>query len=72
MSNKKKLTPKQQQYQALAKEKEPKRPVLLNCLRAFISGGIICTIGQFFQWFYMTFFNFTEVTASNPTVATMI
>lgn len=64
--------PTQAEYQQLVKQYEPKRPLLKNCLRAFFAGGIICTIGQFFQWFYMTFFDFTEVTASNPTVASMI
>lgn len=74
MSNKKnkKLSPTQQEYQSFAKEREPKRPVLKNCLRAFLVGGIISAIGQFFMWFYMTYFNFTEISASNPTVATMI
>ena len=74
MSNKtnKKLSAAQQQYKQFAKDREPKRPVLKNCIRAFIAGGIICTIGQFFQWLYMTYFGFTEVTASNPTVASMI
>jgi len=70
--SKKKLTPTQQEYQAFAKRREPKRPVFKNSLRAFLAGGIICTIGQGFQWFYMTFFDFTETTAGNPTVATMI
>ncbi len=69
---KKKLTPVQQEYQNFAKEREPKRPVLKNSLRAFIAGGIVCTIGQTFQWIYMTFFDFTDVSASNPTVASMI
>ena len=69
---KKKLSPVQQEYQQFAKDREPKRPLVKNCLRAFISGGIICTIGQFFHWFYMTYFNFTEVTAGNPTVASLI
>lgn len=68
----KKATPVQQQYQAFAKQREPKRPVLKNCVRAFLAGGIISTIGQFFQWFYMTYFHFDEVGAGNPTVATMI
>lgn len=74
MSNKKKkkLTPTQQEYQDFAKDREPKRPVMLNCVRAFISGGIICTIGQFFQWIYITYFNFTEKTAGDPTVASLI
>ena len=69
---KKNLSPTQQKYQALAKAREPKRPVLLNSIRAFVVGGIICTIGQGLQWMYMTYFNFDEVTASNPTVATLI
>ncbi|AOT72657.1 stage V sporulation protein AC [Geosporobacter ferrireducens] len=74
MSNKmkKKLTPTQQQYQAFAKEREPKRSVLYNCSKAFIAGGAICTIGQGVQWIFTTYFDFTEVTASNPTVAVMI
>lgn len=69
---KKKLTPVQQEYQALAQKIAPKRPVFRNCIKAFLVGGIICTIGQFFQWFFMTFFEFTDVTAGNPTVAVMI
>ncbi|MFZ5354372.1 MAG: stage V sporulation protein AC [Bacillota bacterium] len=74
MSNKKKkkLTPAQQKYQAFAKEREPKRPVLKNCIRAFIVGGLICTLGQGLQWMYMKYFDFTEKTAGDPTVATLI
>ncbi|AEG60804.1 stage V sporulation protein AC [Desulforamulus ruminis] len=74
MSNKKKkkLTPTQQQYQTLAKAREPRRPVLVNCLRAFLVGGVICLLGQFIQDFYLWNFDFTEKTASNPTVATLI
>ncbi len=69
---KKKLSKTQQKYQSFAQAREPKRPVLMNCLKAFLVGGLICTVGQFFQWMYMTFFDFTEVSASNPTVASMI
>lgn len=69
---KKKLTPAQLKYQSFARAREPRRSVFLNCIRAFIVGGIICTIGQAFQWIYMTYFNFTEITAGNPTVATLI
>ena len=35
-------------------------------------GGFICLIGQFVTYFYIYFFNFTEQTAGNPTVATMV
>lgn len=74
MSSKKrkKLTPTQQQYQDFAKAREPKPPLLRNCVRAFIAGGIICTIGQGIQWVFMTYFKFNEETAGNPTVAVLI
>jgi stage V sporulation protein AC len=68
----KNLTPTQQQYQDFAKAREPKVPILRNCLRAFLVGGIICTIGQCLNWFFMNFFNFDEKTAGNPTVAVLI
>lgn len=74
MSSKKrkKLTPAQQQYQDFAHAREPKRPILANCIKAFVVGGLICTIGQGIQWIFMTFLNFDEKTASNPTVAVLI
>lgn len=68
----KNLTPVQQQYQDFARAREPQRPILANCIRAFISGGIICTIGQGIQLFFMTYFNFDEKTAGDPTVAVLI
>jgi stage V sporulation protein AC len=74
MSNKKKkkLTPTQQQYQQYAKQREPKRPVFLNCARAFLVGGLICTLGQGLQWMFIIYFGFDEVTAGNPTAAVLI
>jgi stage V sporulation protein AC len=74
VSNKKnkKLTPTQQKYQEFQQAREIKRPILKNCIKAFFSGGIVCTIGQVFQWFFTHYFHFTEKTASNPTVAVLI
>lgn len=69
---KQKLNPKQQKYQVLQKKHETKRPVVKNCLRAFFVGGTICLIGQAITYFYIYFFDFTEKTAANPTVATMV
>lgn len=69
---KKNMTPAQQKYQGLQQKHELKRPILKNCLRAFWVGGLICTIGQAVTYFYIYFFNFTEQTAGNPTVATMV
>lgn len=74
MSSKKekKLTPTQQEYQKFAKEREPKRPVFKNCIRAFIVGGAICAFGQILQGIFIKYFGFTEKTAGNPTSAVII
>jgi len=69
---KQKLTWTQQEYQALAKRKEPARPVFKNCVRAFVVGGLICLIGQAVSEFFIRYYGFTERTAGNPTVAVMI
>jgi stage V sporulation protein AC len=62
----------EKKYAALESELSPKRPIFLNIVKAFFIGGLICLIGQAVSLFYMTFFDFTERTSSNPTVATMI
>ena len=74
MSNmkKKKLTTTQLQYNELVNTIEPKRPILKNCLRAFLVGGIICTIGQILQVVFITYFNFDEKTAVVPTSLVLI
>ncbi|GEN35888.1 stage V sporulation protein AC [Aneurinibacillus danicus] len=68
----KKLTPTQIEYQSFAQAHEPARPVVKNVIRAFFVGGAICLLGQFIQNFFMTYFNFTEKTAGNPTVAVLV
>lgn len=50
----------------------PKIPVLKNTVFAFLIGGTICLIGQVISYFYMFYFDFTERTSSNPTVATIV
>jgi stage V sporulation protein AC len=74
MSNmkKKRLTTAQSQYDELQKSIEPKRPILKNCLKAFLVGGIICTIAQGLQLFFITYFNFNEKTAVSPTTIVLI
>lgn len=69
---KKNLPPEAQKYQALQKKRETKRPIFKNCIKAFVVGGFICVIGQFISLFYIYYFDFTEQTAGNPTVATLI
>jgi stage V sporulation protein AC len=72
MGNKENKTKEQQNYQSLEKKHEAKRPVLKNCIKAFFVGGLFCLVGQAISYFYIYFFNFTEQTAGNPTVATMV
>lgn len=62
----------EKKYANLEQTITPKTPYLKNIVRAFLTGGIICTIGQAIAIFYMNVFDFTERTASNPTVATMV
>ena len=37
---------KQEQYKAYVEKKTPKNNVCLNMIKAFITGGIICVVGQ--------------------------
>jgi stage V sporulation protein AC len=68
----KKMTPVQQEYQKLAKGIEPKRPIFVNCIRAFFVGGFICLVGQGLMQLFINYFGFTKKTAGNPTVAVLI
>lgn len=68
----KKLTPAQQQYQLAAKKREPRRPFLLNGFRAFMTGGLICVLGQGIQQAIIHWGGFDEKKAANPTVAILI
>ena len=72
IKKKKKLTPTQQEYQQFAQAREPKRPILLNCVKAFFVGGLICTLGQAIQMFFVKYFHFSQEGAGNPTVAVLI
>lgn len=62
----------EQQYNKLKEQLTPQTPYGLNILKAFVVGGIICCVGQAISFFFMIFFDFTEQTVGNPTVATMV
>lgn len=66
------LPPEARQYKKMLTKYETKRPIIRNCLKAFFVGGFICLIGQVISTFYIYFFDFTEQTAGNPTIATLI
>lgn len=62
----------QKQFEKIVDNQTPKTPLFMNMLKAFLVGGIICAIGQLITFFYIRFFPFTEKTAGNPTVATLV
>lgn len=62
----------EKKYQQLEQQITPKPNYVKNCITAFLVGGFICFLSQFVALFYIIYFDFTERTASNPTVATMI
>lgn len=57
-------------YKKYVKEKETKSPLLKNCIMAFIVGGIICCVGQFFSDIYMA--KLPKDSASAATAITMV
>lgn len=60
-----------EKYQKLAEQYTPKPTVVKNVVRAFIVGGIICSIGQLFINFFLTL-GMSRVEASTAATATMI
>ena len=46
MANKQQKTPEQRRYQQRVNDKMPRSKTFSQCVRAFISGGVICSIGQ--------------------------
>ena len=43
----------QQKYAELVKKVSPNSPVFRDCIKAFVSGGVICAIGQLLLDFYI-------------------
>ena len=56
-------------YQAEVKRRAPKSPAALQCLKAFLVGGLICVLGQGFQDLAMLLFSIPSDEAS--TVSSM-
>lgn len=61
----------QQEYDKMVKQASPNSPIFMNCLKAFVSGGIICIIGQLLSNFY-TGKNFSKEEASLLVSITLI
>ena len=59
------------EYTQYVSEHAPKSPILKNCIKAFLIGGIICALGQCFLNLYMYLGLDTE-TASSVTSVTLV
>lgn len=46
------MAPQDKEYQQMAKKASPPSPMFKNILKAFFSGGFICTLGQCFFLLY--------------------
>lgn len=43
-----------EKFKSIADQVKPKSHLLRNCVRAFVVGGIICDIGQFFNSYFLS------------------
>ena len=43
----------EKEYGELVKEMRPSSPLGMDCLKAFVIGGLICTFGQVLIQFYL-------------------
>jgi len=56
-------------YNKFVSDVTPKHSCFLNCIKAFITGGIICTIGQIFMTLYTNAGMSSEKSASFTTLS---
>ena len=61
----------QKEYGKLVKELSPKSPIWKDCLKAFVIGGLICTLGQVIMNVYKAL-ELDEEAASTATSITLI
>ncbi|MDI3533841.1 MAG: stage sporulation protein [Thermosediminibacterales bacterium] len=69
---KKPLTTTQKRYQEKVRKLQPRPTLFRNAILAFITGGIVCVIGQFITDLYKMLLGLSSAEAGNPAVATMI
>ncbi|MBE6535660.1 MAG: stage V sporulation protein AC [Ruminococcaceae bacterium] len=53
-----------EEYKKYAKKHAPKSPIVKNCVKAFLFGGLICAISQGFRQLYSTVFGVETTVAS--------
>lgn len=70
--NEKDETQKKEKYNEYVKNMTPKSSCFCNCLKAFLVGGIICTIGQGFLELYQYFGNDEKLSALYTTISLVL
>lgn len=59
-------------YAQMVTKSEPQQPRLMNGVRAFVVGGLVCVIGEGMTRFWADVMNVSPKQAGDPTVATLI
>ena len=59
-------------YKKYATARAPKSPILKNCLRAFLTGGLICTLGQGLNTLYTKACGMEKADAGTLTACTLV
>lgn len=59
-------------YRQMVARAEPGPPRLRNAIMAFISGGLVCTVGELITDFWERVLRISHKQAADPTVATLI
>ena len=60
------------EYKKYAKARAPRSPILKNCIKAFLIGGTICTVGQVLLNVYKEFCGLGEETAGTLVSVSLI
>ena len=60
-----------EEYQKKIEKKVPKSKICINCVKAFVIGGLICTVGQVIMNIY-TSLNLEKETAASLTSVTLV
>lgn len=71
-SKDKNLTPVQQEYKKFEQEREPETTCLKKLYKSLFRRWFYLLHRSTYFYFYITYFDFTERSAGNPTVATLI
>lgn len=61
------------EYSKMADKASPNSPIILNCVKAFLIGGLICTFGQFLNMIFQNAgLNEKEIKIATPCIIIII